>query len=168
MSYGLNEGPPPLGGSRKDPLTPSERSERMARVKSRGNRSTELKVISGMRSRGIKGWRRHRKFAAGTPDFYFHQERLAIFVDGCFWHSCPKCNRRLPEARAEFWRDKLARNAERDKVSRQQFRNRGIGVMRIWEHELRASRWLDRLSCRIAVRTERMNRGMRDREGLES
>jgi DNA mismatch endonuclease (patch repair protein) len=77
-----------------DTVTPEKRSKIMAKVKSHGNKSTELKLIKIFKEYGIKGWRRkYRVF--GNPDFVFPRSRLAIFVDGCFWHGC-KEHCRLP------------------------------------------------------------------------
>src|SRR5690242_2121977 len=81
---------------RRDPLTPAQRSERMARVKGRGNRSTEVRIAAALAGAAIRGWRRHPQHVLGRPDFWFPAERVVVFVDGCFWHGCPTCARRLP------------------------------------------------------------------------
>lgn len=72
-----------------DVLSRKQRSQVMAAVRSKGNRATELKLISIFRMNRIAGWRRNQHLP-GKPDFVFHKERLAVFVDGCFWHDCPK------------------------------------------------------------------------------
>ena len=69
------------------------------------------------------------------PDFVFRQARLALFVDGCFWHGCPK-HATKPKNNASFWRRKLAGNKHRDRLVRQTLRKAGWHVLRIWEHEL--------------------------------
>ena len=100
-----------------DVFTPAKRSAVMARIRSRGNRATELRLIALMRERGIAGRRRNAP-VFGKPDFIFRAEKLAVFVDGCFWHGCPR-HATKPATRAEWWSTKLARNAKRDhKVSR--------------------------------------------------
>lgn len=70
-----------------------KRSEVMSRIRSQGNKVTELRLISIFREARITGWRRKQPLL-GKPDFVFRQQRLAVFVDGCFWHGCPKCYRR--------------------------------------------------------------------------
>lgn len=134
-----------------DTLSPAQRSARMARVRSRGNRSTEIRVMHALRSHGLKGWRRHPKSVPGTPDFYFSRPApLALFVDGCFWHACPKCGR-LPKSRRAFWVAKIDENRRRDERMRRLLRRAGIATMRVWEHELNAEGWIDRLKRRLAA-----------------
>jgi DNA mismatch endonuclease, patch repair protein len=70
-----------------DVFTKKKRSQVMALIRSRGNRDTEIKLASLFRAARITGWRRHQPLP-GRPDFIFRRERLAIFVDGCFWHGC--------------------------------------------------------------------------------
>ena len=117
-----------------DTLTVPERSERMSRVRSRGNRATELRLIALMRGHRITGWRRGVPLP-GKPDFVLRASKLAMFVDGCFWHGCPR-HRRIPKTRVAFWKTKLARNVQRDREVRKVLRERGWRVFRIWEHEL--------------------------------
>lgn len=108
----------------------------MARVRGRGNKSTELKVVALFRQAGITGWRRHLPMP-GTPDFVFPRERLAIFVDGCFWHGCPK-HATFPMTRRKFWLRKLDDNKARDRRVNVALREQGWQVIRIWEHDLKS------------------------------
>ena len=78
----------------------------------------------------------HATEVAGVPDFYFPRLRLAIFVDGCFWHSCPKCGH-IPKANQDYWIEKLARNKRRDRLNRRTLRLQGISVLGLWECGLR-------------------------------
>lgn len=107
----------------------------MARVRGRGNISTEQKMVALFRQASIKGWRRHLKLP-GTPDFAFPKRRLAIFVDGCFWHGCPRCYTK-PKTNRAFWRKKLLDNVARDRAVSTALRQGGWRVLRVWEHELR-------------------------------
>ena len=141
----------------KDPLSSGERSERMSRVRATGNKSTELRVAAALRARGISGWRRHLRSIPGRPDFYFPKARLAVFVDGCFWHACPKCARRVPRTRAGFWEAKIESNRRRDARVRRQLRALGIRALRVWEHELKNEAWSRRLLRQLA----RINRQRR-------
>lgn len=85
---------------------------------------------------GISGWELHPKTIRGRPDFYFPQEHLAVFVDGCFWHGCAKCGH-TPLTRSEFWAAKFERNRRRDKSTSRLLRKQGVRVLRIWEHRLK-------------------------------
>jgi len=106
----------------------------MAAIKSKGNKDTELKLIAIFRANGINGWRRNQKLV-GKPDFVFKNQRLAVFVDGCFWHGCPKHGRK-PNNNSDYWIAKLRRNKYRDKNVNKELRNIGWRILRLWEHEL--------------------------------
>lgn len=120
---------------RTDVFTPEKRSDVMSRVRSCGNLKTELALIRVFREIRIAGWRRKQK-VFGKPDFVFRKERIAVFVDGCFWHSCP-LHATFPKQNATFWEEKLARNRVRDRLVNRTLRRQGWRVLRIWEHELR-------------------------------
>jgi DNA mismatch endonuclease (patch repair protein) len=117
-----------------DVFTPEKRSEVMSRIRGKGNASTEQRMIRLFRANGIKGWRRNWPLP-GKPDFVFPKLRIALFVDGCFWHRCPKCYRQ-PATNAEFWEAKIGRNVERDKDVGRELKKRGWKVVRVWEHQL--------------------------------
>lgn len=117
-----------------DIFTRAKRSQVMSRIRGRGNRDTELALASLFRREGITGWRRHRP-VFGKPDFVFPRLRLAVFVDGCFWHACP-IHATRPRNNAAFWRRKLAANQARDRKVNRTLRAAGWRVLRIWEHEL--------------------------------
>lgn len=114
---------------------PLTRSQIMARVRSRGNKSTEEKLMHLFRKAGVKGWRRQLRLP-GTPDFAFPGKHVAVFVDGCFWHHCPR-HATYPGTRRAFWLKKFADNKARDHRVNRELRRRGWGVVRIWEHELK-------------------------------
>jgi len=107
----------------------------MSRIRSSGNKETELRMIAVFRAHGIVGWRRGSKLP-GRPDFVFPTLKTALFVDGCFWHGCPK-HATQPKTNAAFWRDKIAANRTRDRRVNSALRKRGWKVVRVWEHELR-------------------------------
>jgi DNA mismatch endonuclease, patch repair protein len=117
-----------------DNLTREQRSRTMSRIRARGNRQTELELANCFRRASIRGWRRHLNLP-GRPDFSFPKDRLAIFVDGCFWHSCPR-HSNMPATNREYWENKLAANKARDRLVNCMLRERGWRVVRIWEHEL--------------------------------
>ncbi|MFA5191443.1 MAG: very short patch repair endonuclease [Verrucomicrobiia bacterium] len=117
-----------------DVFTKRKRSEVMSRIRGRGNKETELALMALFRRYHISGWRRSRP-VFGKPDFVFPKLKLAVFVDGCFWHSCPK-HRTKPANNAAFWRKKLAANKARDRQVTRTLRRMGWRVVRVWEHEL--------------------------------
>lgn len=93
----------------------------MAKVRSRGNRSTEGRAEAILLEHGITGWIKHPSDILGSPDFYFPKQRLALFVDGCFWHACPRCGR-IPKSRVDFWVAKIDANRRRDNRTRRSLR----------------------------------------------
>jgi DNA mismatch endonuclease (patch repair protein) len=119
-----------------DVFNKAKRSKVMAAIRSRGNKDTELKLASILRAACITGWRRHQPLP-GKPDFVFARDRLALFVDGCFWHGCPKHGRQ-PRTNKAYWSQKLARNKARDRSVSRALRQSGWTVIRIWEHRLAA------------------------------
>ena len=126
-----------------DTVDPEKRSRIMAKVKSHGNKSTELKLIKLFKEYEIKGWR--RKYPVfGKPDFVFPKSRLAIFVDGCFWHGCKK-HCRIPESNCSYWVSKIDRNIKRDSLVNSELVKRGWHVLRIWEHELKKGNYEEKL-----------------------
>src|SRR5882724_2685179 len=106
----------------------------MSSIRSKGNRTTEITFVNILRTAKITGWRRHQDLP-GKPDFIFKSKRLAVFIDGCFWHGCPKCYR-LPQDNRSYWREKVVSNRRRDRRRTSQLRRLGWGVMRVWEHRL--------------------------------
>lgn len=130
-----------------DFLTKRRRSELMSRVRSKGNLSTELRFIALFRKTGIVGWRRSYPLI-GKPDFVFRRERVAVFVDGCFWHGCPR-HYKPPGTRGAFWRNKVETNRDRDRRVTRALRKAGWTVLRVWEHDLAAKHW-PRVSLRLA------------------
>lgn len=119
-----------------DIFTSKKRSEVMSAIRGKGNRNTELKTVSLFKKHGIVGWRRHSARLPGRPDFAFHSSRLAIFIDGCFWHGCIKCYVQ-PKSNVRYWKQKIARNQERDRTVNRLLRSSGWKVVRVWEHEIK-------------------------------
>ena len=120
----------------------------MSLIRGAGNKDTELRLIQIFRANGITGWRRGSKLP-GKPDFVFPKLETAVFVDGCFWHGCPRHATR-PKTNAAFWRKKIATNKARDRRVNRLLRHLGWTVLRIWEHEL-SRKNETRLLRRLAV-----------------
>jgi DNA mismatch endonuclease, patch repair protein len=149
-----------------DTMSVERRSALMGRIRGAGNESTEVALAKILRHAGLSGWRRqqhigwalsslsprlrasqqmHRFRATVAPDFVFRQQRIALFVDGCFWHSYPK-HRTMPSSNVDFWQLKFSRNHARDRFVNVVLCHLGWTVLRVWEHELeqpdKLGRWL--------------------------
>ena len=118
-----------------DTVDTATRSRFMAAVKSRGNLSTEARMIRLLRESKLSGWRRHLPLE-GTPDFCWPQRKVALFVDGCFWHGCPHC-KKASKSNLNYWQTKIAANKRRDRRVSSALRSEGWIVLRIWECRLR-------------------------------
>jgi len=117
-----------------DVFTKAKRSAVMSRIRGRGNKETEIALMKLLRRHHVTGWRRNQN-VFGRPDFAFRRNRLALFVDGCFWHGCPK-HCKIPAGNRAFWKKKFAANKARDRRVNRELRKMGWHVMRIWEHDL--------------------------------
>ena len=112
-----------------------KRSEIMSKVRSKNNKSTELKLIQLFKENHIVGWKRNYP-VKGHPDFVFLDKKIAVFVDGCFWHG-HDCRNTRPSDNADYWKKKRERNMKHDKEITELFERRGWTVIRIWECELK-------------------------------
>ena len=136
-----------------DTVDKATRSRYMAAVKSRGNLSTEARMVCLLRENKLSGWRRHFPLP-GTPDFCWPKKKVALFVDGCFWHGCPHCYQ-TPKSNVRYWKEKVAGNKRRDRRVNSAIRTKGWAVIRIWECQL--SKNPDRCVARIKKAVEEIN-----------
>ncbi len=118
-----------------DVFSKEKRSQIMQRVHSNGNKSTEKALINLFNKYQITGWKRHYD-VKGHPDFVFHYQKIAVFVDGCFWHG-HECRNIKPRQNKEYWDQKRERNRLHDLEITKRFEKRGWKVIRIWECELK-------------------------------
>lgn len=121
-----------------DVLTKEQRSYNMSVIKSSNTKSTEITLAKLFRVYGIVGWRRNNKRIFGRPDFVFLKNKIAVFVDGCFWHGCPRCYI-SPKSNKAFWDKKIKTNIKRDRLVTKELKNKHWNVLRIWEHEIKKS-----------------------------
>ena len=142
-----------------DVFSRKKRSEVMSKVRSTGNKSTEMAFQALLRSGGITGWRKHYR-VTGRPDFAFPAWKVAVFVDGAFWHGRPGC--KMPKTNAAFWRAKIEENKRRDRRVARSLRKAGWSVLRIWDVDLkrRPEACVSRLR---RVLTRRRNEAAEDR-----
>lgn len=122
-----------------DNMTKKQRSVTMSKIRSKGNVSTEMKMIQLLSASGIHGWRRHQKLP-GRPDFIFRDKKVAVFLDGCFWHGCPRCFIK-PKSNVKYWAAKIARNKARSTEVDRELKRNGWTVLHFWEHTLKQSKF---------------------------
>ena len=108
------------------------RSRIMSRIRSK-NTKPEMAVRRALWRRGLR-YRVHSRAVLGTPDISNRRRRLAVFVDGCFWHGCPQCYSE-PKTNVAFWREKVRKNRLRREAVRAGLEAQGFQVVEIWEHE---------------------------------
>lgn len=120
---------------RFDPLSPKERSERMARIRNTDTKP-EMEVRRIVHGMGYR-YRLHAKDLPGKPDLMFRARKKVIFINGCFWHQHGCRQYRQPRTKCTFWEPKLAKNKERDALIMQQLLGLGWSVMVIWECEIK-------------------------------
>lgn len=118
-----------------DTFSKEGRSAIMQKVKSNGNKSTELNLIKIFKAHGITGWRRSYP-VKGKPDFVFLQKKIAVFTDGCFWHG-HHCRNIIPKENKTYWDKKRARNIKRDNDITLYFQMRNWKVLRFWECDIK-------------------------------
>jgi DNA mismatch endonuclease (patch repair protein) len=123
------------------------RSKIMAAVRSRGNATTELPLAKLLWAAGLRGYRKHWP-VAGKPDFAWPGRKVAVFVDGCFWHGCV-C-KTLPRTNREFWRNKIENNQRRDQRVSRSLRRDGWTVIRVKECAVRKPSSLARIVAAVA------------------
>ena len=118
-----------------DNVSKKVRSSVMRAIPSRGTRPEVLMRLGLVRSK-FKGWRMHSAQLPGKPDFVFPIKKVAIFVDGCFWHGCKECYRG-PKSSKRYWSSKLRLNMDRDAKVRKALMSKGWRILRFWEHQVR-------------------------------
>lgn len=119
-----------------DVMSAAKRSALMSRIRG-SNTGPELLLRRAAWARGLR-YRLNYRIGKVRPDLVFVRVKLAVFVDGCFWHACP-LHSTMPRNNREFWKHKLRRNHERDTENTQKLKAEGWGVLRFWEHEVEAS-----------------------------
>ena len=124
----------------RDKRSPAPSSPGVSRVMS-ANRSKdtspELELRRALRDAGLKGYRLNKKDIPGRPDIAFIGRKVAIFVNGCFWHRCPVCNLPLPKSNKDFWQEKFENNVRRDRIKKESLESGGWTVLVIWECEIK-------------------------------
>lgn len=131
-------------------MTPAQRSRCMARIRSK-NTGPELTLRKELWRLGLRYRLHHNVF--GKPDLVFMSARVAVFVDGCFWHGCPS-HSSIPKTNPFFWKKKISQNIHRDKKVNERLSSEGWTVLRFWEHEIKRN--IEQVICKV-VDTLRIN-----------
>ncbi len=119
------------------PIPGSEVTSKVMSANRGKDTKPELLMRMALREVGIPGYRVHWKKAPGRPDIAYPGKKLAIFVNGCYWHRCPMCNLPLPKSNTEFWRAKFERNRTRDAKKKNELEELGWKVFVLWECKIR-------------------------------
>lgn len=127
-----------------DVHTKDQRSYNMSMIRGKDTKP-EIRLRQYLFSGGLRGYRLHYKLI-GKPDIVFTRKKVAVFIDGCFWHKCPKCFKG-PKTNKKFWTEKIESNIRRDKKVNRELKKQEWHVVRIWEHELKKD--LDRVYRKI-------------------
>lgn len=148
-----------MGATVIDRCSPQARSKTMASIRGRGNKTTEVAFVEILRAAAIVGWRRHleislkplqdgyarqprgirpskRQAVTVRPDFVFRAAKIAVFLDGCFWHKCP-IHYKAPTSNEHYWDQKINANVVRDRRIDAALKAAGWRVLHLWEHEMR-------------------------------
>jgi DNA mismatch endonuclease (patch repair protein) len=143
-----------------DWLTAEQRSRNMSAIRARGTKPEERLYALAREYFPRRRIAQHAELP-GRPDLFLPGLRLAVFVDGCFWHSCPK-HGHVPLDNRTYWGPKLERNRSRDHEVVVQLRNMSITTVRIWEHELKGAGAAARRKVGLAAHraASRTHRGM--------
>ena len=115
------------------------------------NTKPELIVRKHLSSLGIRGYRLHWKKAPGKPEIDFPGRKIAIIINGCFWHGCRKCTKGMPKTNTEFWSHKILGNRARDRKNLRALKREGWKTVVIWEHDIKRKN-LKRLPWNITGR----------------
>jgi DNA mismatch endonuclease, patch repair protein len=126
----------------RDKRSPVPKNQAVSRVMSSNkakNTKPELTLRQLLFHNGLRGYRLNYKKVPGSPDICFVSKKIAVFVNGCYWHRCPKCDYQLPKNNTEFWDNKFERNKERDKEKLQHLKDMGWATVVIWECDLKSN-----------------------------
>lgn len=119
------------------PIPVKENTSRIMSSIGYKNTKPELLLRRALHKEGIKGYRLHLKNIPGKPDISFVKKKIAVFVNGCFWHRCPLCQPNIPKSNIEFWEQKFDSNIERDKKKKDELGALGWRVLTIWECQIK-------------------------------
>ncbi len=111
-------------------------SHTMSRIKGKGTKP-ELWLRKQLWASGVRGYRVNYKDLPGKPDIVFTKYKLAVFINGCYWHGCETCGWKPPKHNVDYWVNKITRNRQRDVTNQLALESMGYAVLTLWEHDLK-------------------------------
>ncbi|MGZ3765945.1 MAG: very short patch repair endonuclease [Mucilaginibacter sp.] len=121
------------------PIPSKESTSKVMSANKGKNTKPELALRKALWSAGFKGYRINWKQLPGRPDIAYPRKKLAIFINGCFWHRCSICKPNFPKSNVEFWTGKFSKNLNRDQRKEKDLNNLGWKVLTVWECEIKAN-----------------------------
>ena len=121
----------------RSPIPERESISRVMSANKAKNTKPEIILRKALWKENIRGYRLHPKELSGKPDIIFFSKRVAVFVNGCFWHRCSYCKLELPKTNQEFWREKFETNIKRDQNKIRELKGEGWICITIWECEIK-------------------------------
>lgn len=122
---------------KRSPKPKNENVSKVMRSNKAKNTKPELLFRKALCEAGLRGYRLHWKNVPGKPDIAFVGKKVAIFINGCYWHRCPFCNPSFPKTNVEFWSDKFEKNIARDKKKKEELEKDGWKVIILWECKIK-------------------------------
>jgi DNA mismatch endonuclease (patch repair protein) len=121
---------------KRSPIPANENVSKIMSANKAKNTSAEIRLRKALYGNGLRGYRLNYKKIPGRPDIAFVSKKIAVFVNGCFWHQCPHCKLPLPKSNTNFWKEKFERNILRDRMKSEELKKLGWEVVILWECEL--------------------------------
>lgn len=140
----------------RDKRSPKPKSKGVSRVM-RANKAKdtgpEILLRKELWKQGVRGYRLHKRIGNTRPDIIFPKQKVAVFVNGCFWHQCPYCKLPSPKNNTDFWSEKFTKNKARDQKKRTELKKLGWKVVTIWECRLKKSmiRQADKIRLNLSI-----------------
>ncbi len=119
------------------PIPSKESTSRVMSANKGKNTKPEIALRRALNLQGIRNYRLHNKNLPGRPDIAFPRAKIAVFVNGCFWHRCPICRPSFPKSNIEFWQEKFTKNKARDRKKKRELEKLGWKVIVIWECQIK-------------------------------
>lgn len=122
---------------KRSPVPKSEGTSKVMSANKAKNTKPELLLRKALCHSGLSGYRLHWEKASGRPDIAFPGKKIAVFVNGCYWHRCPYCKLSTPKTNEKFWEEKFEKNKKRDKEKKVILESNGWKVFVFWECEIK-------------------------------
>jgi DNA mismatch endonuclease, patch repair protein len=125
----------------RDKRSPVPKSNTVSKVMSSikaSNTKPEMLLRNMLYNTGNRGYRKNFKDLPGKPDIVYTKQKVAIFINGCYWHGCEQCGWKPPKHNSEYWVNKITKNRQRDIAKKENLERLGFTVITVWEHEIKS------------------------------